>query len=189
VAALLVTPILARGLAGIGTIDGRRRGVVPAAALSALAVLGVGLAVGAVHRPAYDLSAYPVREVAWLQAHGLAPGPVATTDYVGNYLEFRFGADAGVFVDDRVDVFPPAVEHDYGTLLNGSKGWQAVLARYRFDAVLWPRTEALASLVAHDRGWSVRMRDRHWMVAVRSLPGPRRGAGSVRSVAVAVSPG
>jgi hypothetical protein len=64
-----------------------------------------------------------------------------------------------------------------------------VLARDRFDAVLWPRTEALASLVAHDRGWSVRMRDRHWMVAVRSLPGPRRGAGSVRSVAVAVSPG
>jgi hypothetical protein len=166
VAALVVAPVLARGLAGLGTIDGERRGVVAGAAVIALAALGVVLAAGAVQRPAYDLSAYPVAEVTWLQDHGLAPGRVATTDYVGNYLEFRYGAHAGVFVDDRVDVFPPAVERDYGTLLGGSEGWQAVLARYRFDAVLWPRHDALASLVAHDRGWRVAVRDRRWVVAV-----------------------
>jgi hypothetical protein len=65
-------------------------------------------------------------------------------------------------------VFPPAVEKDYGVLLSGSAGWQKVLARYRFDVVLWPRSEALASLISEDRGWTVRMSDRHWVVAVRN---------------------
>jgi hypothetical protein len=179
VAALVVTPVLARGLAGLGTIDGARRGVVPAAALASLVALGAVLGAGALRRPAYNLSAYPVREVSWLASRGLVPGRVATTDFVGNYLEFRYGARAQVFVDDRADVFPPAVERDYGTLLGGSEGWQRVLARYRFDAVVWPRTEALASLIAKDPAWSVHISDRHWIVAVRNpsgVPGAPRPA-------------
>ena len=167
VAALVVTPVLARGLTGLGQLDGTRRGLLPAAGLGALTVLGAAMVAGAVHRPAYDLSAYPVSEVSWMQRHGLVPGRVATPDYVGNYLEFRFGARARAFVDDRVDVFPPAVERDYGVLLDGHEGWQAVLARYGVAAVLWPRSEPLAGLVAEDPRWSVRVRDRHWIVAVR----------------------
>jgi hypothetical protein len=93
---------------------------------------------------------------------------VATTDYVGNYLEFRFGTRADAFIDDRADVFPPAVEKDYGVLLSGSAGWRTVLARYRFNVVLWPRSEALASLISEDPGWRVQMSDRHWVVAVRT---------------------
>jgi hypothetical protein len=178
VAALVVTPVLARGLAGMGTIDGLKRGVIPGAALGALAALGVALVVSALQRPAYDLSAYPEHEVSWLQDHGLAPGRVATTDYVGNYLEFRYGARAQVLVDDRVDVFPRAVERDYGTLLAGTEGWQAVLARDHVKAVVWPRTQPLASLVAHDPAWSVRIRDRHWIVAVRVAPSTQRAQGS-----------
>jgi len=172
VAALLVTPVLARGLAGIGTIEGKGRGVVPAVGLLTLVALGVALTAGAVQRPAYDLSLYPVKEVSWLAQHHLVPGRVATTDYVGNYLEFRYGTRAEAFIDDRADVFPPAVEKDYGILLSGSEGWKAVLARYRFDVVLWPRSEALASLIAEDPGWTVRISDRHWVVAVRN---PVRG--------------
>jgi hypothetical protein len=168
VAALLVTPVLARGLAGMGTLDGARRGVVPAVGLLALVALGVALTAGSLGRPAYNLSLYPVQEVSWLSQHHLVPGRVATTDYVGNYLEFRFGTRAEAFVDDRADVFPPAVEKDYGVLLSGSAGWQKVLARYRFDVVLWPRSEALASLISEDRGWTVRMSDRHWVVAIRN---------------------
>jgi hypothetical protein len=149
VAALLVTPVLAAGVAALGAF-------------------AVVLAVGAVQRPAYNLSAYPVDEVTWLHDHGSAPGRVATTDYVGNYLEYRFGSGASVFVDDRVDVFSPAVERDYGILLSGSPGWQAVLAHYRFGAVLWPRTEPLASLIGREPGWSVKVSNRRWVVAVRS---------------------
>jgi len=172
VGALVITPVLARGLAGMGTIDGARRGFVPTVGLVALIGLGVALTAGAMGRPAYNLSLYPVREVSWLEQHHLVPGRVATTDYVGNYLEFRFGTRADAFIDDRADVFPPGVEKDYGVLLSGSEGWQEVLARYRFDVVLWPRTEALASLISEDPGWKVQMTDRHWVVAVRS---PRPG--------------
>ncbi|MGD0381425.1 MAG: hypothetical protein ABSC30_15735 [Acidimicrobiales bacterium] len=168
VAALLVIPVLARGLAGLGTIAGAKRGIVPAIGLGVLVALGVGLTAGAVQRPAYDLSLYPVSEVSWLQSRHLVPGRVATTDYVGNYLEFRYGTRAEAFIDDRADVFPAAVEKDYGTLLSGGPGWQAVLDRYRFDVVLWPRAEALASLVSEDPGWTVRIRDRRWVVAVRN---------------------
>ena len=60
------------------------------------------------------------------------------------------------------------MEKDYGSpARRRPTGWQAVLARYRFDAVLWPRTEALASLIAEDPGWTVRISDRRWVVAVR----------------------
>ncbi len=167
VAALLVTPVLARAMAGIGTIEGTKRGLVPVVGLVALVALGLALTAGAMRRPAYNLSLYPVSEVSWLQQHHLVPGRVATTDYVGNYLEFRYGTRASAFIDDRADVFPPAVERDYGTLLTGSEGWQTVLARYRFDVVLWPRADALASLIAEDPGWKVRISDRKWVVAVR----------------------
>ena len=167
VAALLVTPVLARAMAGIGSIEGTKRGLVPVVGLVALVALGLALTAGAMRRPAYNLSLYPVSEVSWLQQHHLVPGRVATTDYVGNYLEFRYGTRASAFIDDRADVFPPAVERDYGILLSGSEGWQTVLARYRFDVVLWPRADALASLIAEDPGWKVRISDRKWVVAVR----------------------
>ena len=137
--------------------------------------------------------------MSWLQQHHLVPGRVATTDYVGNYLEFRYGTRANAFIDDRADVFPAAVERDYGVLLSGSEGWQVVLARYRFDVVLWPRADALASLIAPDPGWKVRISDRKWVVAVRkdqakgpgrslvhpprprrdNSPGPSRGPGKI----------
>ena len=75
------------------------------------------------------------------------------------------------FIDDRADVFPPAVEKDYGVLLSGSAGWQAVLARYRFDVVLWPRSErpGLARR-RRTRAGRCRISDRRWVVAV-----PRNG--------------
>jgi len=166
VAALVVTPVLARGMAGLGTIDGTGRGVVAGAALVALAALGVALVGGALKHPAYNLSTYPVTEVTWMQDHGLVPGRVAAPDYVGNYLEWRYGTRANAFIDDRADVFPDAVNRDYDVLLDGAQGWQTVLARYGFHAVLWPRSEPLASLVAEDPRWSVRLVDRHWIVAV-----------------------
>jgi hypothetical protein len=174
VAALVVTPVLARGVAGLGTVTGTGKGPVPALALTAMAALGAVLVSQALSRPAYDLSAYPVSEVTWLQRHHLAPGRVIAPDYVGNYLEFRFGARASVFVDDRVDVLAGTVEHDYGVLLSGSPGWQAVLARYRAQAVLWPRSEPLSALLALAPGWTEPVKGRNWVVAVPVRPAGRR---------------
>ena len=122
--------------------------------------------MGALRRPAFDLSAYPVAEVTWMQRHSLVPGRVVAPDYVGNYLEYRYGARASVFIDDRVDVFPLSLVRSYATLLGGSAGWSAILDRARAEAVLWPRSEPLAGLLSEDGAWRVVLRDRHWLVAV-----------------------
>jgi len=167
VAALVLTPVLARGLEGLGTVTGGRRGVVAAGALVVLGVVGGGLVAGALDRPAYDLSAYPVGEVTWMARHHLLPGRVATPDYVGNYLELRYGTGARAFFDDRVDVFSLAVVHDYDRLLLGRPGWAGILRRLDVHAVLWPRSDPLARDLARDPAWRVRLADRGWIVAVR----------------------
>ena len=166
VAALALTPVLARSLAGLGRLEGSGRTRAGALALAALAVVGAAACWEAVARPAFDLSAYPVNEVTWMQHHGLVPGRVVSPDYVGNYLEYRYGTAASVFVDDRVDVFPRPVEQGYGILLRGSTGWRGVLDDRRITAVLWPRGLPLGRLVARDPRWEVRLRDPRWVVAV-----------------------
>jgi hypothetical protein len=176
VAALAITPVLARNLAGLGRMEGSQRGRVAALSAVVLVVVAVTAVTGALQRPAYDLSAYPVHEVTWMQRHGLVPGRAATPDYVGNYLEYRYAARAQVFVDDRVDMFPASVDHAYGVLLHGSTGWRHVLEARRVTAVLWPRDTPLAHLVARDRRWRVVVRDSRWIVAVpvgTSVSAPR----------------
>jgi hypothetical protein len=166
-AAIVTTPVLARGLTGLGSFAGVRRTAASAAAVAAVCALGAVLVASALERPAYDLSAYPVSEVSWMQRHGIGPAHVAAPDYVGNYLEFRFGVGAKVLIDDRVDMFPSSVQRAYTTLLAGSARWQAVLTGpYRPSAVLWPRNEPLAGLVAEDPHWRVVLKDRRWIVAV-----------------------
>ncbi len=170
VASIAVTPVLARGLVGLGTLEGERRGSLSAVVLGACGIVGALVVTGAVQRPAFDLSAYPVTQVTWMQQHALVPGRVATPDYVGNYLEYRYGTRAHVFLDDRVDVFPSAVEHDYGVLLRAAPGWRAVLDRDGFAAVLWPRNLPLARLIARDPDWRTALKGPRWVVAVRARP-------------------
>jgi hypothetical protein len=167
VASLAVTPVLARGLTGMGQLDGARRGIIPTAALAVWAALGAVLISGAMQRPAFQFTAYPVSAVTYMQHHGLVPGRVATEDFVGNYLEFRYGARASAFIDDRVDMYPESVVAAYGSLLAGSQDWETILNRYRVDAVLWARSEPLAGLVAESPRWKVVWHDRSWLVAVR----------------------
>lgn len=166
-AAVAMVPVLARGLSGLGTLRGDRRSAASLAGMALVTMLAGSLVAGAYHQPAFDLSAYPVREVSWMQARGLVPGRVATQDFVGNYLEYRYGARASAFIDDRVDMYPSAVEHAYGVLLAGRPSWSTVLDHYRVRTVLWARSQPLASLVAGSPHWRVVLQDHHWMVAVR----------------------
>jgi hypothetical protein len=170
VASLVVVPVLARGIAGLGTIRGDRRSIASLGAVTLVVLLGVAVVAGALKHPEFQLTAYPVKEVSWMQDRGLVPGRVATQDFVGNYLEYRFGPRASAFIDDRVDMYPQSVEHAYRVLLGGAPGWQTVLDGYRIDAVLWARSQPLASLLSESSKWRVVLSDRQWMVAVRVRP-------------------
>jgi len=176
VASLAVTPVFARGLAGLGSLDGARRGALPVGLLALWLWLAAVLTGHALRSPEFELAAYPVAAVDAMQTHGLVPGRVATQDYVGNYLEFRYGSGASVFVDDRVDMYPRSVETAYGTLLGGAPGWEGVLDGFHVHAVLWAKDEPLAGLLAQSARWRIIWQDARWVVAVRRPEVPSRRA-------------
>ncbi|MGI9578557.1 MAG: hypothetical protein ACR2OH_10185, partial [Microthrixaceae bacterium] len=106
VAAISVAAIAAMGVAAASQMDlpGRRL---------RMAMTAVGLAFGAVALlnaatgPHENLSRFPTREIDWMQDRGLVANEEVAmlhNDWVGNYLEYRFGADASAWIDDRPSV-------------------------------------------------------------------------------------
>ena len=168
VASLVLLPAMATGLRGLGTIGSDRRSPVTSLAAAALAALAVLLAVAATGRPAVELAAYPVEELAWLEDQGLlgADSRVVVEDYVGNLRSLRDGADARVFIDDRFDMYPADVVEDFLTLRRGRPGWAEVLERREATAVLWDAELPLASLLEVSPDWRIVQRSDDWIVAL-----------------------
>jgi len=101
-----------------------------------------------------DVVGYPGEAVTYLDSQDLlaAPHHLAHQDFVGNYLELRYGAKARVFVDDRFDMYPLSVSRDYDTLLAARAGALDVLERWDVDVVLWQRKLPLVTLL-EAKGW------------------------------------
>ena len=183
-AAVVLAPVLSRalrpaartGLGGLpaGRERARERVNRAFAATIAFAYLVFALSIGA-QRP-LALNPYPEAAAGFLDRQGLlaAPHRVAHQDEVGNYLTFRFGRRARVFIDDRYDMFPARVSSDYFTLLRGRPGALQVLDRWNVDVVLWRRDLALVTLLKAS-GWQEAFTAKGWVVLRR--PPPRGGAG------------
>jgi hypothetical protein len=169
VAALVMTPGIARGAEGLGGLTGELRSRVTAVLAAVVIVIG-GLAVaGRLGEPDLDLRDYPVDAAAWLDQNGLL-GPDtrrAHSDVTGNYLELLLGDRAAVFSDDRVDMYPADVVDDEITLLHAGPEWRSVLERWDIDVVLWPRGAALDEFLAADSGWRLAYADQGWVVYTR----------------------
>jgi len=132
-------------------------------ALAAVVVSANAIATGALR-----LDDYPVEVVATAERMGvLAPGRlVATQDTVGCYLILHRGRAAGVFIDDRYDMYPLDVSLDYVALLRTSPGAVEILDRRRVDAVLWDRSLPLVAAL-RERGWRETAGDRRWVLLQR----------------------
>lgn len=115
------------------------------------------------------LSGYPVAATDFLENEGLlaAPHRVAHLDFVGNYLELRFGRRVKVFIDDRYDMFPKQVSRDYRDLLAGRPQWQAILQARQVDVVLWDRDLPLTSLLKASGQWLEIYAADEWVVLRR----------------------
>jgi hypothetical protein len=175
IAAITLAAFAASGIEQLSTIAVAGR--VPRRFMVGLgAVLAFAALVQVARPPHLDLEPYPVEEVDWLDRRGLVAVPdvvVVAPDYVGNYLELRYGAQANAWVDDRpsVDTFL-----DYERLQHLSEGWQESLAAADPDVVLWERDEPLAAQLRDDPSWQVGLTTDRYLVLCRAATvGPRCG--------------
>ena len=169
-ASLVMLPAMAIAAQGLGTIDGRRPVRILRPVVMALwALLAVTAAIG-LRLPDTDFSDYPVASAAWMRSEGLldTDDRVVSRDFVGNYLEFRYGPDeVRVFIDDRVDMYPTDLIADYGALLDEGTDFAAILERADATAVLWDRDSAFGDwLEDPGNGWEIVHDEDRWMVAV-----------------------
>jgi hypothetical protein len=169
VASIILVPVVARGVGPVGSMRVDDRAPVLRVALAAVAVLGLIAMSSTLQKPDYALAAYPVRALAWLESQDLVgerQAMIATRDYAGNLQTVLYGPEAGVFLDDRYDLYPTDLTEDYVSLLRGA-GWQDVLDRRGVDVVLWDRGTQLADLVAASPDWGVVYGEDRWLVACR----------------------
>lgn len=113
-----------------------------------------------------DLAGYPSRPLAFL-THSEVNGEVLAQDFTGNLIEVLDGANAAVFIDDRVDMFPEAVLQSYLKLHRAGVGWSAVLDEYRIGTILWERSHPMAEVLASDPAWRVAFSDTRWLMVQR----------------------
>ena len=116
-----------------------------------------------------DVESYPDEAATWLERNDLLGEPhrLAHQDFVGNYLELRFGRGAPVFIDDRVDMYPLEVSEAYIDLLQGRDVFD-VLDRYRVEVVLWEDERPLPALLELSADWQLAYRDSKWVVYRRT---------------------
>ncbi|MHB1138374.1 MAG: hypothetical protein ACYC2O_05405 [Microthrixaceae bacterium] len=166
IAAIALVPFAATGLVGIGSLvlpRGRAARLVSIAA----AVVATFTVLYVVVTPDYRLDRFPVAAADWLQDRDLvARGQqVLTHDYAGNYLEWRYGADANVFVDDR----PAAADLlRYADLQLFHDEWPEALAHADPDIVIWQRDGELAAALEDDPDWVVGTRADQYVVLCRA---------------------
>jgi hypothetical protein len=115
-----------------------------------------------------DVVGYPGAASAYLESQNLFDEPhrVAHQDFVGNYLELRYGTRVRVFVDDRFDMYPLAVSRDYDQLLGARAGAIDVLDRREIDVVLWQKKLPLVTLL-EAKGWRESFSDKEYVVLQR----------------------
>ncbi len=131
-------------------------------AVVALVVVVAGVALLPVWRPTDPATGTPAGLVtdappaitAALRAQAKPGDRVFDPQSWGSWFEFAL-PDLPVAIDSRIEVFPPSVWADYGTVLAGADGWQAVLDRWgvTFVVIEPGRPEFVERLVR--AGWHV----------------------------------
>lgn len=156
---------------GIGELDGEAPRRILRPVQGVLVALLVLIAVAGVTRqPDTNLVEYPEGAVTWMREHDLLDPDdrVVSRDFVGNYLEARYGPDdVKVFFDDRVDMYPMTVVDQYTELIDADPHPGPVLEDVRASAVLWDTDSPFGDwLEDPDNGWRVVHEEDGWIVAV-----------------------
>lgn len=179
---LVVLALLTRGFAADPapsgaddrTIDrsvafGQRRSGPALLAAVGGAALVLTLTVMAATEPGVNLDRYPVAAVDYLDERGLVAEPdvsLVHREAVGNYLTYRYGENASVYMDDRFDFYPVDRTSDHLDLVYGGP-YNQVLSKVDATVVLWQSDSLLADWLRESDGWSMAFEDDEWLVACR----------------------
>ena len=101
----------------------------------------------------FDFRRYPVAALDEVESQGLIGRNLLTTDVVAGYLILEQWPQQRVFVDDRIDMYPPEVVDAYFALLDGTEDWQRALDDYEVEVVVWPSGGALTQLLEESPRW------------------------------------
>ncbi|MGI9598077.1 MAG: hypothetical protein ACR2QK_18075 [Acidimicrobiales bacterium] len=171
VAAIVIVAVLAPTFREFyGAEDGTAVSLV-SRLLGRAAIVGLVVSLIAVlAQPGLDLDLYPIDEVDFLEARDLVANDEVNLihrEAVGNYLTYRYGDRASVFIDDRFDFYPLDVTADHLTLLYGGD-YAEVLDRRGADVVLWAEDGLLADWLAATDRWDIVLDGEDWIVACRT---------------------
>jgi hypothetical protein len=174
VAAIVLAPVLGRTLRRPESAPSRRttfteRDRTNWAVALALAAFFVLFGASILSRPALRLTSYPEQAVTFLEEEDLFAEThrVVHQDFVGNYLELRYGTEVPVFIDDRYDMYPIDVSRDYRDLLGGRPRALQILDDRRVDVVLWDNKEPLPNLMRVSGRWEQIHASGDWVVLRR----------------------
>jgi hypothetical protein len=166
-ASLVMLPVLAHGLPSLGRLTAARTSDAIRLGCVAVAAMLVVIPVVAISGPHVDVDRYPEDAITAMEDElGLAPGNtrIIHQDFVGNYLDIRYGDAGATWIDDRFELHDASLVEDYLTLLDGGPEWNDVLQRYDAEAIVWPREGVLTELATRIAGWSEVWGDEDWVV-------------------------
>jgi hypothetical protein len=153
IAPLVCLPVVARAFA----VDEDKPERYPAMFVTAIAavVVMVGLVIGVqeASEPHFNFSTYPVKSMDYVASHGLLGKRLFVDDADAGYVILRYWPQQKVFIDDRYDMYPLGLIHQFFTLSDGKPGWQQILDQHHVDVVVWERHSALTSELDHSSEW------------------------------------
>ncbi len=166
-APLVGLPVVARAVAVRPKVDDEQRLPLGWVFVAVLAVIAVAMGLRASGQPDFALGGYPVQAMNAVERQGLLGRRVLTDDADAGYLILRYGTDQPVFMDDRFDMYPLSVIHDFTTMSSGTAGWDRVLRKHDIEVVVWERGRVLSQLLRESGDWRVTHRDKTYSTFVR----------------------
>jgi hypothetical protein len=118
-----------------------------------LLTLGLMWTTQAVTTPDFAFDGYPVKAMEYVADHDLLGRRLMTDDRYGGYLILRWWPRQQVFVDDRYDMYPTAVTHDFIRFSDADRRWSEILDRNRIELIVWHRDQPISLLLDADPRW------------------------------------
>jgi len=118
------------------------------------------------NQDAREAELFPQKAVAFLRV-GNYPQKVFVYYDWGGYAIWKLYPEYRVFVDGRADLYGDDLLHQFQTAMQLRTGWRDLLASWKVDAVLMPRSCALTQGLSLDPEWRVVFSDTQAIILLR----------------------